>query len=65
MGMQVETTAGVVVERELDVVLAASIAPVVDRGLVERLVSGARDRGVAIDGEGGLLAHLTKLVVES
>lgn len=42
-----------------------SSVPVVDRGLVEQLVAGARGQGVSIDGEGGLLAQLTKLVVES
>lgn len=68
MNSQVETVADAdaVVEQEQEQVAATtSTGPVVDRSLVERLVSGARDRGVAIDGEGGLLAQLTKLVVES
>jgi transposase-like protein len=37
----------------------------VDRALVERLVGEATAAGVAIDGEGGLLAELTRIVVES
>lgn len=37
----------------------------VDRGLVARLVGDAQRDGVAIDGEGGLLAELTRLVLES
>ncbi len=40
-------------------------SPIVDQGLVAQLVGQAREQGVAIDGEGGLLAQLTKLVVES
>jgi hypothetical protein len=37
----------------------------VDRELVARLVGDAQRDGVAIDGEGGLLAELTRLVLES
>lgn len=37
----------------------------VDRALVARLVGDAQRVGVAIDGEGGLLAELTRLVLES
>lgn len=37
----------------------------VDRALVARLVGDAQRDGVAIDGEGGLLAELTRLVLES
>jgi transposase-like protein len=40
-------------------------APVVDRGLVAQLVGGAREQGMSLDGGGGLLAQLTKLVLES
>lgn len=40
-------------------------ATVLDRGLITQLVGQARGAGVGIDGEGGLLAELTKLVVES
>ncbi|WP_459251309.1 IS256 family transposase [Tessaracoccus sp.] len=39
--------------------------PVVDRSLVAQLVADARGKGLSIDGENGLLAELTKLVVES
>lgn len=40
-------------------------APVVDRQVVAELVARAQAGGVAVDGEGGLLAQLTKLVLES
>jgi transposase-like protein len=39
--------------------------PVVDRALVAQLVGEAQGQGVSIEGEGGLLAQLTKLVLES
>lgn len=38
---------------------------VVDLALIARLVGDPQREGVAIDGEGGLLAQLTRLVVES
>jgi hypothetical protein len=45
---------------------SSAAAPlVVDRALVARLVGDAQREGVAIDGEGGLLSQLTRLVVES
>ncbi|MGB4777534.1 MAG: IS256 family transposase [Microbacterium sp.] len=65
MSTQVVSAVEAVVEQEQGVAVGAPVAPVVDRGLVEQLVAGARGSGVAIDGEGGLLAQLTKLVVES
>lgn len=37
----------------------------VDKTLVAQLIGDAQAQGVSIDGEGGLLAQLTKLVVES
>lgn len=37
----------------------------IDRSLVTQLVGQARAQGLAIDGENGLLAELTKIVVES
>jgi len=40
-------------------------APVVNRALIAQLVGDAQRQGLAIDGEGGLLAQLSKLVVES
>ncbi len=42
-----------------------SDVPVVDRGLVAQLVGEAQRQGLPVDGEGGLLAELTRLVVES
>ena len=39
--------------------------PVVDKALIAQLVGDAQARGLTIEGEGGLLAELTKLVVES
>ncbi len=42
-----------------------SLAPTVDRSLVAQLVADARTSGLSIDGENGLLAELTKLIVES
>ncbi|MCF4123108.1 transposase [Antribacter sp. KLBMP9083] len=41
------------------------VAPVVDKALVAQLVGGAQAQGLPIDGENGLLAQLTKLVLES
>ena len=46
-------------------VSTTSVVPVVDRSLVAQLVADARGKGLSIDGENGLLAELTKLVVES
>ena len=40
-------------------------APAVDRRVVAELVARAQADGMAVDGEGGLLAQLTKLVLES
>lgn len=37
----------------------------IDQDLVAQLCGGARADGISIDGEGGLLAQMTKLVVES
>lgn len=44
---------------------AAVSGPVVDRQVVAELVARAQADGVAVDGEGGLLAQLTKLVLEA
>jgi len=43
----------------------APAGPVVDRQVVAELVAQAQADGVPVDGEGGLLAQLTKLVLES
>ncbi len=64
MSTEVDSAAVAVVEQESEVGESASTS-VVDRGLIEQLIGGARAQGVAIDGEGGLLALLTKQVVES
>jgi len=62
-----EPVATAVVEREEqgDGQGELRVAPVVDRELIAQLVGEARGQGVSIDGEGGLLSQLTKLVVES
>ncbi|MFC7580579.1 hypothetical protein ACFQ23_06395 [Schaalia naturae] len=49
-----------------DVVTTTSTPPpVVDRDPIARLVGGAREQGASVDGEDGLLAQLTELVVKS
>ncbi len=63
MGTLVEPVAEAVVE-EVQVSTTQG-SPVVDQTLIAQLVGNARAQGVAIDGEGGLLARLTRLVVES
>ncbi|GAB3570841.1 IS256 family transposase [Spelaeicoccus albus] len=63
MSTQVESAVEAPVEEVQ--VPTTDISPVVDQSLVAQLVGEARAQGVAIDGEGGLLALLTKLVVES
>lgn len=50
---------------EEPVTTTPSPTPAVDKQLVAQLVGQARENGIAIDGENGLLAKLTKLVVES
>lgn len=50
--LQVSTTAG-------------EQSPVVDKALVARLVGEAQRQGLSVEGEGGLLGQLTKLVLES
>ncbi|CAN5329244.1 IS256 family transposase [soil metagenome] len=50
---------------EDDAVATVKKNDVVDGQLVEQLVGRARERGVALTGEGGLLGQLTKLVLES
>lgn len=44
---------------------AAATTPAVDRQMVAELVKRAQADGVAMDGEDGLLAQLTKIVLES
>ena len=68
MSVDVEPAAESVVEEQdvADGGDAERPAPAaVDRALIAQLVGDAQRQGLAIDGEGGLLAQLTKLVVES
>lgn len=66
MSMQVEPVAeAVVTQVKEQVTTSAEQALVVDKALVARLVGDAQRQGLSVDGEGGLLAQLTKLVVES
>ncbi len=65
MSMQVERVAGAVVTEVEEQVTAVEQPLVVDKALVARLVGDAQRQGLSVDGEGGLLAQLTKLVVES
>lgn len=63
MSEQVEAVPVVVVEGvELGVArdVDGPVVPVVDRGLVAQLVGDAQRQGLAVDGEGGLLAELTR-----
>lgn len=64
MRMQVEPVAEAVV-MEGDEVTATGTAPLVDKDLVAQLVGDAQRLGLSVEGEGGLLAQLTKLVLES
>jgi putative transposase len=63
MRMQVEPVAEAVVMEVEDQVTAT--APLVDKDLVAQLVGDAQRLGLSVEGEGGLLAQLTKLVLES
>lgn len=64
MSVQVEPVAEpVLMEVEEDV--ATAEPPVVDRALIAQLVGDAQRQGLSVEGEGGLLAQLTKLVLES
>jgi len=65
MRMQVEPTAEAVVMEVEDQVTATGTPPLVDKDLVAQLVGDAQRLGLSVEGEGGLLAQLTKLVLES
>ena len=68
MSKQVETVPVAVVEEAETAVVTTvmePVAPVVDKGLVAQLVGDAQRQGLPVDGEGGLLAELTRLVLES
>lgn len=64
MDSQVEQAVEAVVEEE-PVALTVEQPLVVDKALVARLVGDAQRLGLSVDGEDGLLAQLTKLVLES
>jgi len=64
LSTQVETAAGAA-GQEQDTMTTTPLAPQLDKTLVAQLVSDAQASGLDIDGENGLLAQLTKLVVES
>ena len=66
MSMLVESAVeAVVMEVEEQVQTTAEPPLVVDKELVARLVGDAQRQGLGVDGEGGLLAQLTKLILES
>lgn len=68
MSTQVETVLEPVeegVQSLMATQVGAPAVPVVDRGLVAQLVGDAQRSGLPMDGEGGLLAELTRLVLES
>ena len=50
---------------EVEAVATVKTDDVVDGRLVEQLVGRAREQGVALTGESGLLGQLTKRVLES
>ena len=64
MSKQVETVSVAVEGVEPSVATTESAVPAVDRGLVAQLVGEARRQGLPVDGEGGLLAELTRLALE-
>ncbi len=51
--------------RKVEEPVATGQPPVVDRALIAQLVNDAQRQGLSVEGEGGLLAQLTKLVLES
>ncbi|GEM_PF-731366 len=53
------------VEPSVATTVTEPVMPTVDRGLVAQLVGDAQRQGLPVDGEGGLLAELTRLVLES
>ena len=65
MSTQVEPVVVEAAELEEQVATVEQPPLVVDKQLVARLVGDAQRQGLSVDGEGGLLAQLTKLVVES
>lgn len=64
MSMQVEPVVAPA-PMEVEDHMARLEPPVVDRALIEQLVGDAQRQGLSVEGEGGLLAQLTKMVLES
>ena len=64
MSMQVEPVAEPALTK-VEEHMARLEPPVVDKALIEQLVGDAQRQGLSVEGEGGLLAQLTKLVLES
>jgi len=62
--MQIEAVAEAAVE-EQDTMTTTPSAPQLDKTMVAALVGDAQANGLSIDGENGLLAQLTKIVLES
>ena len=65
MSKQLEAVPVEGVEPSVATTETVPMVPVVDRGLVAQLVGDAQRQGIPVDGEGGLLAELTRLVLES
>ncbi|SDB80400.1 Transposase, Mutator family [Raineyella antarctica] len=65
MSMQVEPVVEPALMEVEEHVTTTVEPPVVDRALVAQLVGDAQRQVLSVDGEGGLLAQLTKLVLES
>ena len=63
--MEVQEPVTVTGKQGQDAGQRAGEAPAVDRALVAQLVAGAREQGLDLTGENGLLGQLTKLVLES
>ncbi|SDB80408.1 Transposase (or an inactivated derivative) [Raineyella antarctica] len=65
MSMQVEPVVESALMEVEEHVTTTVESPVVDRALVAQLVGDAQRQGLSVEGEGGLLAQLTKMVLES
>ncbi len=52
------------IDVEDEAVATVKLDEVVDGRLVEQLIGWAREQGVALTGEAGLLGQLTKMVLE-
>ena len=63
--VEVQEPVTVTGEQSQDAEQRVGEVPAVDRALVAQLVAGAREQGLDLAGENGLLGQLTKLVLES